>query len=260
MSLLDRGRRGECLDDLGIVDIHGHLGRTDFCIPDRSARSLVDVMDRLGVRSAVCSSMECFGTAPEAGNREVLEAVRAFPGRILGYVVLWPSDATENAAEARRYVDEGFVGVKLHNTTGFDYTDEAFTGALSLANERRLVVLLHTWGREAELDQVRRLAERYREASFVLGHSGVSREEVYTALACDCGNVYLDLCMSTPGRGLVERLVEGAGADRVVWGSDGVFLNMAHQLGKVLGARLSDEVKEQILSANAQRLLDRIQR
>ncbi|NIA22257.1 MAG: amidohydrolase family protein [Anaerolineaceae bacterium] len=80
----------------------------------------------------------------------------------------------------------------------------------------------------------------------------------YCRLACDHQNVHLDLCLSLSPRRLVERLVEGAGIERIVWGSDALFINMAHQIGKVLGARLSDEQKRAILGGNARRILKRI--
>jgi len=259
-TLLERGRRGEPLADVGVVDVHGHLGRTDFCIPDLTPASLVATMDRLGVASIICSPIRVFGTHVEVGNREVLEAARAFPGRILGYVGLWPADAGEARAEAARYLDRSFVGIKLHNASGFSYMDAGYAEALAAANERRAFLLLHTWGREEELAEVRQLSDAYPDLSIILAHSGSQREEQYVAVARECANVHLDLCLSLTPRGLVDRLVAGAGVEKVLWGSDGLFLGMAHQLGKVLGSRLSEDEKVQILSGNARRLLDRIQR
>ena len=66
------------------------------------------------------------------------------------------------------------------------------------------------------------------------------------------------LSFSRTPPGLVEELAEGAGVDKIVWGSDALFLAMAHQIGKVLGARLSDSHKRIILSANARRILGKI--
>src|SRR5438034_10811348 len=43
------------------------------------------VMDRVGVRSMICSHLQCMGADCARGHREVLAAMRAFPGRILGY-------------------------------------------------------------------------------------------------------------------------------------------------------------------------------
>jgi predicted TIM-barrel fold metal-dependent hydrolase len=45
------------------------------------------------------------------------------------------------------------------------------------------------------------------------------------------------------------------GAERIIWGSDITFLNQAHQLGRVIGADLSEEEKRLILGGNARRIL-----
>lgn len=258
-TLLDRALKGEPFADLGIIDMHGHLGRFNFCIPDLSPQSVVHAMDRLGVARIVCSSMRSMGMHVESGNREVARAMQAYPGRILGYASLWPAEPQDARDEAQRCFDQGFVGLKLHNSSGFAYTDPGFGAALELADQSRRLVLLHTWGQDGEFDQVRELAARYPQAAFVLAHAGANAtEQEYGALAHEFENVCLDLCMSAAPRGIVERLVAAAGVNKVVWGSDALFLSQSHQLGKVLGARVSDDDKIAILSTNAQRILDRI--
>jgi len=258
--LLDSARRGQALSGVEIIDIHGHLGRTNFCIPGVSAAALVETMDRIGVATSVCSSVQCFGSNPAFGNGEVADATRAYPGRILGYVVLWPDSPEAVRCETERWFAEGFVGVKLHNANGFSYLDAAHAPALAMANERRMPVLLHLWGREDEMAEARELAETYSRASILLAHSGSQHTERYVTLARDLENVHLDLCLSLGRRGLVEQLVAEAGAEKVLWGSDATFLSMTHQFGKVVGAQLSEDEKRQVLGGNARRLLDRIER
>ena len=154
----------------------------------------------------------------------------------------------------------GFVGIKLHNASGFSYTDAGYAEALAAANERHALVLLHTWGRPEELDEVRQLSDACPDVSIILAHAGSQREDLYVKVARECENVHLDLCLSLSRRGLVERLVAGAGVEKVLWGSDALFLSMTQQVGKVLGARLSEDEKVQVLAGNAHRLLDRIER
>ena len=43
--------------------------------------------------------------------------------------------------------------------------------------------------------------------------------------------------------------------EKIVWGSDALFINMAQQIGKVLGAEITDNQKKRILSDNARRIL-----
>jgi predicted TIM-barrel fold metal-dependent hydrolase len=119
-------------------------------------------------------------------------------------------------------------------------------------------VLLHTWGIESQLAAVRAVAARYPDASYLAAHAGSANEAAYIRLAAEMPNIYLDPTLSAAPRGLIERLVAGAGADKVVWGSDCCFLSMTQQLGKVLGARISDDDKKKILADNAVQILARI--
>ena len=258
-TICERARRGDRLADLGIIDIHGHLGRVDFPRPDWNVGAVIEVMDRVGIESIAVSHTRCLYDRPDFGNEEVLAGMRAYPGRIFGYVIVQPRSAEWVEAEMTRRVGQGFIGLKLHNANGFPYTDPAYGPALAMANERRMPVLLHTWGDASCMQQCRTLAETFPDVSLILAHAGATNEAGYIQLATELENVYLDTCYSLGPRGLVERLVAGAGADKVLFGTDGVFLSITQQIGKVVCARLSDDEKRKLLSANARRILGRIQ-
>jgi hypothetical protein len=226
-----------------------------FAVPDTSAATLVAVMDRIGVRTMVCSHIQSGGAEVIRGNREVLAAMRAFPGRILGYLSVWPSAEAAVRAEVERCLDAGFVGVKVHNSQGFPYTHPAYVPAYEAAHEQHLPVLFHAWGGEREFVEIAEIAQRYPNASVLLAHAGCENEEGYLRLACEHANVFLDTAYSASPRGLVERLVAGADAEKVVWGSDAYFFSQSQQIGKVLGAKLPEETKALILSGNATRIL-----
>jgi predicted TIM-barrel fold metal-dependent hydrolase len=257
MTLLERVRRGECLADVGIIDMHGHIGRYRFANAELSLASLIGVMDRLGVEQMLLSHILTMSWEMTRGNEEVLAAMRAYPGRLRGYVCLWPSDPSAVQREVETRLAQGFVGVKLHRSTGFLYTDPAYAPAFALAHERRLPVLLHTWGEAESFREVEELAPRYPEASFLLGHAGVLAEARYGEIARAYPNVYLDPTMSRMPRGLWERLVAAVGAEKLVWGTDGSFFSQTPHVGKVAGARISEAEKVQILGGTARRLLAR---
>ncbi|NQT88026.1 response regulator, partial [bacterium] len=139
-----------------------------------SAAGMVKVMDRVGVQSLVVSHMQCTATDVRQGNDEVLEATRAHPGRILGYAVIYPVSDAAVAAEMKRCVANGFVGLKLHSSNGFAYTESAYGPALSVANEHCMPVLLHTWGARNDFSTVRELAPRYPRAAFLMAHAGAA--------------------------------------------------------------------------------------
>jgi len=259
-TLGELGRAGESLAELGVICMHGHFGRYSHTIADVTAAGLVRMMDRVGVKAMMLSHMQCMAWSVRQGNDELLAAMQAYPGRLLGYVVLSPvlGDVT---AEMARCVGLGFSGLKLHNGNGFSYTDPAYAGALAIANERQMPVLFHTWGEASVFAMTRTLAAAYPKANFIMAHAGTGGAEAeYGRIAREVANVYLDTCYSVGPRGLVERLVTGAGADKVLFGSDCYFYGFTQQIGKVLGANLPEPVKRQVLAGNAARLLAQVAR
>ncbi len=257
-SLLERARQGNPLNELDLSDLHGHIGYFNFGIPDLSLDGMVAAMDRIGIARIVCSHMRCMSADVAWGNDQVLLAMRRFPGRILGYFSVWPASAAAVREETGRCLAHPFTGLKLHNVNAFSYDDPAYEPAYEACARRCMPVLLHTWGEPREFQAVRALTARYPGLSFLLAHAGSTHEADYIAIARDCPNVYLDTALSASPRGLIERLARGAGADKVVWGSDSYFFSPAQQIGKVLGAALPDADKLKILSLNARRILARI--
>ena len=293
-TLLERARRGERLDELGIIDMHCHLGRVAHAVPWPEADGLLRTMDRIGIATACCAHIRCLSGQIRAGNDDVAAAARAHPGRIRGYVILWPASRQAVAEEVERCLGAdrpagpadagpsktapgaaGFIGIKVHSGNGFSYDDPAYEPAYAAADERRMPILYHTWGQTAEFAAIDRVAGRFGRARHLLGHAGSADPDAYVAFAAAHANVVLELCFSRCPRGLVERLVADlqaaerpAGSDaprdrrrrdrsprRIVWGSDATFLNQAQQIGKVLGADLPDATKRRLLADNARDLL-----
>jgi len=252
-ALLQAVRRGEPLGIPDVIDVHGHLGSGwSFTVPALGPDGLVATMDRLGVRTVLCSHVSCMHGDVHMGNRLLAQAMRAHPGRIAGYVVLWPGSREEVAGEVRRRLDEGFTGVKLHDANGFDYTDDAYAPALAVAHERRLPVLLHTWG---DLNQYEAVFQQYRNCPILLGHAGCTNVEQYVDFARRYAQVYLELAYSGCRCGLAAHFVREVGPQRVLWGSDAPWMPFAQQIGKVVFADISEADKRTILVDNPRKVL-----
>jgi predicted TIM-barrel fold metal-dependent hydrolase len=181
--------------------------------------------------------------------------MRAFPGRILGYLIVWPWSDAVVKAEVARCLEAGFVGAKLHDLSGFPYTHPGYTPVYEAAHERRLPILFHTFGQDHQFAQVGEIARRYPDATILVAHLRTMNEAGYYRIAREHPNVFVDTVGSGAARGLVERGVAAIGADKIVWGSDAYCYGLPQQIGKVLGAKISDEDKVKILAGNAQRIL-----
>jgi predicted TIM-barrel fold metal-dependent hydrolase len=90
---------------------------------------------------------------------------------------------------------------------------------------------------------------------WLLAHVGSAELEKYMRFARTYPRVYLELCLSSCPRGLVEHLVASGLEDKVIWGSDCVFLDQASQLGRVLFAQIPEQAKRKLLGQNAARAL-----
>jgi predicted TIM-barrel fold metal-dependent hydrolase len=124
------------------------------------------------------------------------------------------------------------------------------------------VIFQHTWfktdggnypGESTPLDLVE-LARRHPETPLICGHTGGTWELGIRAVR-DVKTISVDLAGSDPTNGLVEMAVRERGAERVIYGSDVGGRSFASQLGKVQGARISDEAKRLILAENLRRLM-----
>jgi predicted TIM-barrel fold metal-dependent hydrolase len=259
-TLLEKGRAGESLAEYRILDMHTHL--YPGCVPcgEDPTDHLVRAMDQTGVATCLVSSLTRGGFRMEACNDLMYEAMQRYPGRLLGYVYVWPGDPRTVKAEVERRLNQGFMGLKMLVLMGFSYVHPGYAPAFAIANERRLPVLLHTYGGQQGLDDVPVLAERYPDVNFVLAHAGAQQVEHHIRIAKQVERAYLEICTSMATYRAVEKLYEALPIERIVWGSDDLPLNMAHQLGKVLGAEIPEEAKVKILSENGRRLLSEIRR
>ncbi len=238
------------------IDAHSHVGSWTHFTPI-SLDERIGVMNHLGIAVALISSMRAVAGDIVAGNNEVLEAMRRYPGRLLGYVHVSANYPELIETElARCCADPGVCGIKVYQN-GIPYSDPSFTPAWEYASAHALPVLAHTWaGNLTGLDAV---AAAHPSVPFLVGHAGSALS--YTACigaAKRVPNLYLDLTYSRDHPGMIELFVAQLGAERIIWGSDEPVFAMTHQMAKVLSARISAEEKETILARTAMKLFKRL--
>jgi hypothetical protein len=265
-----------------IVDMHGHVGPFYGCyLPSSPLDRMRRRLKRVGVRRIVCSHHSALACDVERGNALMQEIVTAHPDEFLAYWVVNPNLPQITTRDLRSYHERmGFVGLKFWP----DYhlvpvNSPKYAPALEFADERKLLVLVHTFG-ESPFDSPRLLADtavKYPRARFLMGHSGYGEWEDSVAIAADLPNVYLDLTSvvqaldfsQMPGgslmprvpvfsphvNGLIEYMVQTAGSRKIVFGSDLPWYSQHYHAGAVLFARISDDARHDILHRNAERLL-----
>jgi predicted TIM-barrel fold metal-dependent hydrolase len=248
--------------DCPIVDVHAHYGpyRAIYFPHRGEAEAMLSVMDRVGVRIAVLSGHTALADA-RLGNQEIAEVVAAHPDRFRGYIVINPHYPEYTAAVIDQFdtwMAEGFVGFKLHpGMHEYPLTGPNYASLLEFANARRVPILCHTWGADGTCGtvQVRAIVERYSDLPFIAGHACYGDWDPAIALARKHENLFLELTAAYAVNGILERMVEGAGAGNVLFGNDLPWFDTAYALGCVLYAHITDAERHAILHRNAERLL-----
>jgi predicted TIM-barrel fold metal-dependent hydrolase len=224
---------------------------------------MVQVMDRLGIDQAwICSIPAC---SPDVsrGNEMTAAAVRAYPGRFVGYASVNPHYPERVRPELERSFDQlGLTLIKLHPMmVQYPVSGAAYEPVWQFASERHTIVLSHTWAGDATCSpkDFGPLARAYPDIVFILGHSGGTPAGYVEAIqvAQEHSNVYLDICRSVMSRHWVERIIKEAGPDRVLLGTDLPFIDPTYLIGRLSCTELSDADKRKVFGENAGKLLRR---
>ena len=242
-----------------VIDFHAHSGKwTSYGILGGTPDHFVQVMDAAGVDKV---SVNCifYGEA-RRGNDVTAGYVRAFPDRFIGVGFVTPRYPSEAIPELERCFDElEFRFLKVYPVY-YDkpLDDPSYAPIYEWCNERGIIIMSHSqYEHKTRPFRFARLAERYRNITWVLAHSGNNMDGQIESVeaAQSAPNIYLETCTSMAEHGTIEFLVEGAGEDRVLYGSDLPILDARHQLARIVTADISDEAKRKILGLNAVKLL-----
>lgn len=247
-------------DDCPIIDLHGHWGPLyGLHLPAQADADVIRHMDRAGVRLLVfCHHHALF--SPDIGNAANIRAVQTCPHRLRAWCGINPHYPELVRADIGLLSEHPgvFVGFKmLSSYHQVALTDPRYRVVWEYANTHRLPVLMHTWGGDAfcGVDQVAVIAERYPHVTLVAGHSFHGDWTGAVRLAQTAPNLYLELTAVLDERGAVEPLVEAAGPDRVVFGTDCPWFSYHYYIGALLAAGFSDDDCRMILYGNAHRIL-----
>jgi predicted TIM-barrel fold metal-dependent hydrolase len=244
-----------------VIDTHGHMGEwSAIHFPNPDPESMLRTMDRCGVEWLAFSHHEALQGLDE-GNRKAQAAVAAHPDRYLGYWAVnpnYPDRLRKGVAEFDRL--RGFAGYKiLAGYYGTPITCAACKPLWEHAQERRLVVLLHTWSNDefAGAKQVAEIAKAYPDVTILMGHSQYGAWDVAIGLAREFPNVYCELCAAHSAGGAIQKMVDAGIEDKITYGTDLPWFDPMYAIGCVVFTRTTDAVRRKILRGNAERIFAR---
>lgn len=236
-----------------IIDVNAQIGEPWGTLVSQTADELLARMDAAGVERAIVGPFP-FGNFD---NEYVARAVAAHSNRLSGVVMMSPFSDETVAESLTKYVDDaGFVGVRLHPAAhGYKLSERLVVAdILEGALERDVPIVAYS-GDElfATPFQLMIAAEQYPELTFVMLHSGFMNQTNDAVMVAErCSNVYLEHS-SGISAGLVQS-IDAVGAERVLYGSDSPYMDMAVELYKIDISVAEESARKLILGENARQL------
>jgi len=276
-------------DPAGWAAAHGEPHWAELCTRRRkdgqavqgfpSAEALLREMDRSGVERAVLLGWY-WERAENCAlqNRFLAECVRAWPERFSAFAAVQPGrDTAAAVAELKRAQDEGLCGIGelSPHAQGYAMDGPEFAAVLAFAEAANWPVNLHVTGMggrpypgrvETPREEFEQLARSWPKVRFVLAHWGGGEPLRAGQGGPVCANVDYDTAASALlyGPEIWRRFIAGAGAERVLFGSDFPLNNyprttanpeIAQLLAEARGAGLTEGELAAVLHGNAARLL-----
>src|SRR6185295_15959829 len=185
-------------------------------------------------------------------NREVAGIIASHPDRLMGFAFVHPVlDKGRVDSMIREAVfNLGLMGIKVHRH------DARITREICEAARRyRLPVLYDVMG---EVSAAEILAGEYPDVSFIIPHLGSFADDWRAQMALIDPLVrHKNIFTDTAGVrrfDVLEQAVKRAGAEKILFGTDGPWLHPAVELAKITALPISPAERAAILGGNVLRL------
>jgi uncharacterized protein len=241
-----------------IIDAHCHTGTGDGLTGPWDTRASLDRYMRRATAAGIDRTvlLAAFHSDYAVANREVARMVASRPDRFYGFAFVHAErDRGRVSALVQEAVERhGFRGIKVHRH------DARITREVcEVARAFRLPVLYDVMG---EVSVVELLATEYPDVAFIIPHLGSFADDWRAQLALidplvRHPNIYTDTS-GVRRFDLLEQAVQRAGAQKILFGSDGPWLHPGVELAKVRALHLPPADEQRVLSGNLLRLMAKV--
>ncbi len=264
--VLKLAKAGKPLDDMLVIDSHGHISHdgaagTGFMYqPFGDAASMFQRAKLMGVDRMCISAWIGVWSDYEEGNEIVHAAEKEFPRFYRGYATLQPQYIKDWPRELKKvHVRYRMGGMKPYFPRSFiPYNDPLWTPWFEYGNRMKAFALMHP--STNFLAEMNELAPKYPQISFILAHQGsnfpTARQGIELALKYP--NVYLEITLTSVTLGVIEFMVKHVGSARVLYGSDQPMRDPIPQFGWMAYAHCSTEQKKDMFGRNMAKILRRV--
>jgi predicted TIM-barrel fold metal-dependent hydrolase len=245
----------EAVAGADLFDAHTHTGANDPDGRSFTVEELVTTLAAAGSRAVFFTMHEPSGYSE--ANERVLAEAEVSDGRLVPFCRVNPHD--DAVGEARRCLDLGARGIKLHPRAEQFTLDHPAVGELfELAEERGVPILTHAGrGIPALGRHVLEHASRHPGANVILAHAGICDLAWIWRRAADHPNVYFDTAWWNPADLIALYSLVPPG--QILYGSDAPygrpFLSATLAVRCGLEAGLSPEQMRGVMGGQLARLL-----
>ncbi len=195
----------------------------------------------------------------------ILKPLKQWPDLLLGMIQLNANNVAASLDALNRWLRDGpMVGVYFPGggAGSLTCTHPNFDRLVTRIAELNGVIMQHTWFKtggkqspgESTPSELAELASRYPEQKFVCAHAGGEWERGIRAVQ-NSHNILIETSGFDATAGFIEMAVREIGAERIIFGSHLPSRSLGTELGKVVGAEISDRDKKLILGENFRNLL-----
>lgn len=243
-----------------IIDCHCHAGKGNGLTGPWDTAAPLGPYLRRAAQAGITRTVlfAAFHSDYATANREVARIVTSRPERFLGFAFVHPERDTGRVGLLVREAVErhGFVGIKVHR-----YDARITREICEVARAYALPVLYDVMG---EVSVVELLATEYPDVAFIIPHLGSFADDWRAQQALlDHLERHPNVFTDTSGVrrfDLLEQAVRRAGAEKVLFGSDGPWLHPGVELAKVRALGLARADEALVLGGNFLRLIRRVRR
>jgi uncharacterized protein len=207
--------------DVSLFDAHTHIGTADPDGARQTPEQLLALLEQADARGVVFPLHEPDGYPP--ANDGVLQAAADSNGRLVAFCRVDPRTAAGALAEARRCLEAGAKGIKLHpRAERFTLSEPAVRDIIALAHDRCVPVLIHAGRGIPALGQdTVRLSGEFPRARLILAHAAISDLAWLWRVLPEHPNLFIDTAWWDPAD--LMALFTLAPSGSVLWASDSPY-------------------------------------
>jgi predicted TIM-barrel fold metal-dependent hydrolase len=161
--------------------------------------------------------------------------------------------------ELETYGDNpAFLGLKFLTGYHGDLLQPEYEYAMDFADEMGCPVLCHEYGNIPDRKEFVEALKTRHNMKLLIAHQGggfATDTRACAPIIRDHENAYMEICGSLDNAFPVEAIVELAGEDKVIFGTDAINLDPKYELGKVAFSPLPEEIKKKIFAENYLKVL-----